>query len=97
MKKLYGRDKKLRVLLKNQEKNSFVMKLISSNVNLSPLIRWNAIKTLQKNNVSYVNLSNRCLLSINRKRLNRWSAFSRHIYLKFLRSGNVTGFQKSSW
>jgi ribosomal protein S14 len=95
--KLYGRDKKLRVLLKSKEKTNFVMKLISNNINLSSLVRWNALKLSQKNNVSYVNLSNRCLFSINKKRLNKWSAFSRHIYLKLLRSGSIVGFQKSSW
>jgi hypothetical protein len=97
MKKLYGRDKTLRNLLKFTEKTNFVMKLISNNINLSPLIRWNALKISQTNCVSHTNLSNRCLFSINRKRLNKWSAFSRHIYLKLLRSGNISGFQKSSW
>jgi ribosomal protein S14 len=95
--KLYGRDKKLRVILKNKENNTFVAKLIIHNTNLSTLIRWNALKVLQKNSVSYVNLSNRCLFSPNRKRLNKWSAFSRHSYLKLLRLGKIVGFQKSSW
>lgn len=97
MVKFYGRDKKLRSLLKDKEKNSFVMRSIRNNTNLPTLIRWNAVKLLQNNNVSYVSLSNRCLFSANKKRLNKWSAFSRHTYLKLLRSGNIAGFQKSSW
>lgn len=95
--KLYGRDNKLRVLLKAEEKTKTVMKLISNNVNLITSVRWNALKILQKTNKSYVNLSNRCLFSVNKKRFNKRSSFSRHIYLKLLRSGNIAGFQKSSW
>jgi ribosomal protein S14 len=99
MKKLLERDKKRRQDLKKVENEYFVLKSIFKNLNFFALIRWNAflkLKNLTKNN-SRVSLSNRCLLTINKKRFNKLTQFSRYVLLKLIRSGHVHGAQKSSW
>lgn len=99
MKKLIERDKKLRLEIKKNEKQHYVLKSIFKNFNFFILVRWNAylkLKSLTKTNSS-VALSYRCLTSINKKRFNKLTVFSRHIFLKLIRSGNISGLQKSSW
>jgi ribosomal protein S14 len=99
MKKLLERDKKRRQDLKKVENEYFVLKSIFKNLNFFALVRWNAflkLKDLAKNN-SKVSLSNRCLFSINKKRFNKLTTFSRHVLLKLIRSGHVHGTHKSSW
>jgi ribosomal protein S14 len=99
MKKLLEKDKNRRLNIKGLEKQYFILKSISKNLNFFTLIRWNAfliLNKLSKNN-SKISLSNRCLYSINKKRYNKLTNFSRHIYLKLIRSGNISGLQKSSW
>ncbi len=99
MKKLIEKDKKLRDQLKKNEKQHYILKSILKNSNFFVLIRWNAylkLKSLTKKNSSTA-LSYRCLASINKKRFNKLTTFSRHIFLKLIRSGSIYGFQKSSW
>lgn len=99
MKKLLEKDKKLRSRIKQSEKKNFIFKSIFKNFNFFVLIRWNAflkLKTLSKNS-SFVSLSPRCLASVNKKRFNKLTPFSRHIFLKLIRSGQISSVQKSSW
>jgi len=98
MKKLLQRDKKLRSNIKSSEKKHFVLKSIFKNLNYFTLIRWNAFLKLEKLSKSHsqTSLSNRCLYTVNRKRLNKLTTFSRHVFLKLIRSGNVHGIRKSS-
>jgi ribosomal protein S14 len=99
MKKLLEKDKKLRHQVKLIENQHFVLKSIFKNFNLFTLVRWNAflkLKLLTKNN-SKISITNRCLQGINRKRFNKLTTFSRHIFLKLVRSGLITGMRKSSW
>lgn len=99
MKKLLQKDKRLRLNLKTIEKEHLVLKAIFKNSNYFSLVRWNAflqLKDLTSSN-SQTMLSNRCLYSVNKKRLNKLTTFSRHIFLKLIRSGNIHGIQKSSW
>jgi ribosomal protein S14 len=99
MKKLIERDKNLRLKIKTNEKQSYILKSIFKNFNFFTLVRWNAYYKLRDLNKasSYVSLSYRCLASINKKRFNKLTVFSRHIFLKLIRSGNISGFQKSTW
>jgi len=99
MQKLAVKDKKVRQYLKIFEQEYFILKSISQNLNLSTLIRWKAFLMLKKKSKrkSICNTSNRCIYSINRKRLNKLTSFSRHIYLKLIRSGQIFAYQKSSW
>jgi len=99
MKKLIEKDKKLRRHIKLLENQYFILRSILKNFNFFVLIRWNAflkLKILTTNN-SKVSMTNRCLQSINKKRFNKLTAFSRHIFLKLIRSGHINGIRKSSW
>jgi ribosomal protein S14 len=99
MKKLLQKDKILRSKIKEQEIQHLILKSIYKNSNFFTLIRWNAFIKLSgftKKNTKTA-LTNRCVYSINKKRFNKLTNFSRHIFLKLIRSGNVNGIQKSSW
>jgi ribosomal protein S14 len=83
-------------LIENQH---FILKSIFKNFNFFTLVRWNAflkLKLLTKNN-SKVAITNRCLKGVNKKRFNKLTTFSRHIFLKLIRSGSITGMRKASW
>lgn len=99
MKKLLSKDKKLRLNTKSSEIEALALKSISQNSNFFQLIRWNAShkfkRKLKKN--SRVSTVNYCISTINKKRLNKHTLYSRHIFLKLIRSGVVAGIQKSSW
>jgi ribosomal protein S14 len=99
MKKLLEKDKKLRQHILINEKKHFILKSIIKNFNFFTLIRWNAflkLKTLTKSS-SKVSTVNRCLYSINKKRFNKLTGFSRHVFLKAIRSGSIIGIKKASW
>lgn len=99
MKKLLEKDKNLRNLIKKNEIQSLVLKSIYTNLNFFTLIRWNAynkLATLTQSN-NKISLINRCVFSINKKRFNKLTNFSRHIFLKLIRSGNISNIKKSSW
>jgi ribosomal protein S14 len=99
MKKLLQRDLILRKKIVLNETKHFILKSIVKNFNFFILIRWNAFLKLKKltENSSKVAVSSRCLASINRKRFNKLTGFSRHIFLKVLRKGSINGIKKSSW
>ena len=99
MKKLLEKDKKLRKHILYIEKHYLVLKSIYTNFNFFLLIRWNAFLKLKNvsNNSYKVSLSSRCLETINRKRLNKLTTFSRYIFLRLIRLGLISGVQKSSW
>lgn len=99
MKKLLTKDKKLRSNVKANEIKKLILKSIFRNSNFFRLIRWKAFLKLKQisKNESAVSLTNRCVLSINKKRLNKHTLYSRHIFLKLVRSGNIAGMRKSSW
>jgi len=99
MKKLLEKDKKLRLKIKQIEKKNFILKSIFRNLNFSILVRWNSFTQLKDLNKgkSSVSLVPRCLYSINKKRFNKLTPFSRHVFLKLIRSGQISGIQKASW
>ena len=97
MKKLIVKDKKRRLKLKAQEKQYFVLKAIFQNANLFTLVRWNAylkLKSLVKDS-TFVSTSSRCIYTINKKRFNSIAPFSRHVLLKLVRLGKLSGFRKA--
>lgn len=99
MKKLLEKDKVLRVKIKNAEKQHFILKSIFKNTNFFVLIRWKAflkLKALGFEN-STVSLASRCLQTINKKKFNKLTLFSRHVFLKLIRSGLISGMKKASW
>ena len=99
MKKLLEKDKKLREKILKVEKQYFILNFIYKNFNFFTLVRWNAFLKLKNisNNNHKTSLSNRCLATINRKRFNKFTTFSRQIFLKNLRFGKFYGIRKSSW
>jgi ribosomal protein S14 len=99
MKAILEKDKNLRLKINRIENKHFVLKSIIKNFNLFILIRWNAflqLNILTKSN-SKISHTNRCLYSQNKKRFNKLTGFSRHIFLKKIRAGEINGFRKSSW
>ena len=99
MKKLIEKDKLLKERFLNIENRHFVLKAITKNLNFFNLVRWNAIANLKvlTQNASKISTVNRCLLTVNRKRFNKLTGFSRHVFLKTIRSGSIPGIKKSSW
>ena len=99
MKKLLGKDKKLRLSVYESEKNHFVLKSIFKNDKFFTLIRWNAFMRLKKNSSrsSKVKITHRCAKSVNKKRFNKLTFFSRHVFLKQIRNGDIHGMSKTSW
>lgn len=99
MKNLLNKDKKIRLHTYLNEKKHFTLKLIFKNYNFFTLLRWFAsvqLELLVKNN-SKTLLINRCLLTVNKKRFNKLTIFSRHVFLKLIRKGYIVGMKKSSW
>ena len=93
MKKLVQKDKITRYYYLNRyEKKHIIFKLIFKNFNFFILLRWLStfLAFLTKNNSKTVML-NRCLLTYNKKRFNKLSVFSRHIFLKLIKKGLVLG------
>jgi hypothetical protein len=98
MKKLIAKNKQLSYTLKDLEKKKFVIKSIHKNLNFFSLIRLNVLKLqefLAKKFV--VSVTNRCLYTYNKKRYNKLTSFSRHIFLKCIRFNFIHGIKKSSW
>jgi ribosomal protein S14 len=97
MKVLLEKDKKLRAKVLNTEDSYFILKSIVKNSNFFHLIRWNAFLKLKliTKHCSKVSVVNRCLYSYNKKRFNKLTGFSRHVFLKKIRSGEITGLKKS--
>jgi len=99
MKKILTRDHKNRKLIKQLELKKFILKQLSINSNLLISNRWKAYHKLHnfaKKN-SKVNLSNRCIKTINRKTFHKFTKFSRIIFLKLAKLGKISYLRKSSW
>ena len=100
MKKIIEKDKQIRLKVKLLEKKRFVLNSIFTNFNFILTTRWIAYTKLKKLinlSNSKVSLTNKCLVSVNKKRFNKFSYFSRQIYLKLIRSGEIYGIKKSVW
>ena len=97
MKKLIEKDKKIRLNIKFIEKKHFILKFIFNNLNFFILIRWFALLKLLSKNSSKASIVNRCLIGINKKRFSKLTVFSRHIFIKLLKTASITGMRKSSW
>jgi hypothetical protein len=100
MKKLLEKDKKIRENFNNLEAQNFILKFIFKNNNFLLLVRWQAflkLRMLMSKKNSKISVSSRCLYTINKKKFNKKTLFSRHIYLKQIRSGELYGIKKISW
>lgn len=99
MKKLFAKDKENRRTVKQLELQHFILKQISMNSNFLKTVRWNAIYKLSDFNKqgSKTVLSNRCVKTINKKTFHKFTNFSRTVFLKLIKSGQISGIRKSSW
>ena len=99
VKKLLIKDNKSRLKISKNEIQYLILKSIFKNQNYFFLIRWNAFLKLDNLllNNHKISVSNRCLATLNKKRFNKLTNFSRHIFLKLIRSGQIHGMKKSSW
>jgi ribosomal protein S14 len=99
MKKLLEKDKKTRKKIQNFEKKKLVLKILLNNLNLTNLIRFNALTSLNKTDkkTSKVFISNRCINTINKRKFNKFTKFSRMVFLKLARSKKINGLIKASW
>jgi len=99
MKKILVKDKKLRIYLKKNQHICFVLKCIANNSNFSKFVRWKALLKIKIINYhkSKSLLTYRCVQTINKKRFNKLTTYSRQLFLKLIRDGKIFGFQKSSW
>ena len=93
MKKLLEKDKKIRKKVKVLEQKKFILKTISSNSLFFSLIRLNAFYFINKlsNRSSKTFVSNRCVLTQNKKRLNKLNNFSRIIFRKLAKNNKIPG------
>lgn len=99
MKKLIIKDKNIRSYFKKINKKYFILKSIIKNKYFLILVRYKAYKLLQKlvELFSIISVTNRCVKTINKKSFNKFTLLSRFIYLKLIRAGKISSFQKSSW
>jgi len=99
MKKQTKKDKKIRRLFNRQELKHIVLKSIVKNENLSLNVKWKAVLKLSNSprNSKKTRFVNRCVLTNRKAKFNRiFKKFSRLSFLKFARSGNISGLKKSS-
>ena len=98
MKKLFARDKENRKLVKRFELEHFVLKQISANSNFLKTTRWKALYKLSDFKTgSKTVLSNRCVKTVNKKTFHKFTNFSRMVFLKLIKSGQISSIRKSSW
>ena len=99
MKKLLEKNKKIRKNIKHFEKKKFIFKTISNNLNLPYLLRFNAFNNLNQipKKASKTFISNRCINTINKKKFNKLTNFSRIVFLKLSRNKSIHGLNKISW
>lgn len=99
MRKLLEKDKKIRKTIYNFEKKKFILKSIYQNVNVFNLIRWKAHLnlTLLPTKSSKTFITNRCVKTIHKKKINKLTNFSRMVFLKLIQKNELNNFYKGSW
>lgn len=99
MKKIIEKDKKTRIKIKLFEKKKIILKLILSNENFFNLIRLEARNFLNMLPVrsSRAFITNRCIDTVNKKKFNKLTNFSRIVFLKLIKNRNISNMYKSTW
>lgn len=99
MKKLVEKDKIARKMVQKFEKKTFVLKTLRNNKNLPVIARFNASNTLNQfeKKVSRTSITNRCTMTINKKKFGKWTHYSRIFFLKLAKTDKIYGLTKSSW
>lgn len=99
MKVLIEKDKQVRKKIQKLEKKIFIFKTIANNLNLPYLLRFNAFNNLNKvtKKASKTLVSNRCIVTVNKKKFGKLTHYSRIFFLKLARSRQINGLSKASW
>lgn len=100
MKKLFYKNKKLRNIYRKLNKKYFILKLIIKNKHIFVLNRFKAIyflKVLLKNKYFFSMILNYCLYNFNKIKFNKYTYYSRQIFLKKLQNTEITGFKRANW
>lgn len=99
MKKLITKDKHVRIDVRQSELKKFVLKQIAVNGNFPRMVQWNASSKLLNVTGSYskTRISNRCVKTVNKKAFHKISRFSRMVFLKLVKLGQISGIRKASW
>jgi len=68
-------------------------------LNLANLLRFNALNKTSKiqKKTSKTYISNRCIITINKKKFSKFSKFSRVVFLKLARGNKIFGLSEASW
>jgi len=99
MKKFYQKEKKNRADVYSLENIRLILKSIVKNMKLVNITRWNAVlrlSSLSKKGAK-TRLVNRCILTSRKGRSTNSYRFSRLVFLRLVRSGNISGLTKSTW
>jgi len=99
MKKLRIKDFRSRKLIKKFELKKFIIKSILLNKNFLLPVQWNALLELMDlpKKTSKTILTNRCVKTNNKKAFSKFSNYSRMVFLKLAKSGDVPYLRRSSW
>ena len=97
MKKILKNSRFKRNLVLNFEKRKKIYKSLTLNNNLIKTVRWKADLNTLKRSLSFIQLTNRCIVSGRKNILNKSYKLSRIIFLKYARKGFITNLIKSTW
>lgn len=98
MSKNYKKEKYYRVNVSNIEKENKLFKSILFNMYFPCTSRWNcALNQSSFKNKTISRLVNRCLLTRHRKKFHFLFKFSRLVFLRLARNGQIFGLKKSVW
>lgn len=99
MKKLNNKQKLLRNAIKNLGNKYFILKSIVKNrylfINIKYKIFLMLMNKIKINPISII--ISTCLISLNKKKFNKFSFYSRHIFSNKVVNGEIFGFIKCFW
>lgn len=99
MKKFHQKEKINRANVYAFEDTRLILKSIIRNSKLVNITRWNAVlklSSLSKKGVK-TRLVNRCIMTSRKGKATNSYRFSRLVFLRLVRSGNISGLKKSTW
>ena len=94
--KLYSDIKKRNLNVKYENKQ-YILKSLNKNTKLSKTNRWNFDLNLCNRNKTSNVLVKRCILTGQKKKINKLFNLSRMSFLRLARNGFLSGVKKSTW
>ena len=90
-------DNKKRNLNLRYENKRYVLKSLFKNVKITKQNRWNFNLNLSNINCNSTSLVKRCVLTGQKKKINKFFNLSRLSFLRLARNGLIHGIRKSTW